>query len=205
MRNEARSARRFYCALSALLFAAACAWIGAAGFGRLFRPQAAAETPEISVPCGTLRGILLRRETRLDAAPAGAGEGTRLSAAETGSESALFFTGCDGWEYLSPADAEKLTPEALEALLARPPEDAGGAEGRLVFGFDCCLAAFFEGGDAPPRGACRLRLADGELAEGCVVSAAADAQGRTALLLRLTVFPEALYGQRFVEAELLDW
>ncbi len=204
-RAERGGERLFYHALWALLFAAACAWFAAALYARLEAPDAAApaETAPASPGGGRFRGLLLRREERVDAAAFPAvTSGTRLSAAETGGESALYFIGCDGWEALCPADAERLTPERLAELLAAPaPEPREGA--RLVYGFTLGCVALFEGEAAPQPGRCRLRI-DGAEAEAQLLSVTTDALGRRALLLRLTDFPQALYERRFIEGEILE-
>ena len=131
------SASRFYAALTALLFLAVSAWTGAALFGRLPAwagaalfgripaPQAEEESPPPQAG-GTLRGIVLRQELVFPPgeAPAGAEDGRRLSAKETGRGSGLFLAGCDGLEFLTPEDAAELTPEKLDKLLASAPAAA---------------------------------------------------------------------------------
>ncbi len=198
------SASRFYAALTALLFLAVSAWAGAALFGRISAPQAEEESPPPQ-DGGSLRGIVLRQELVFPPgeAPAGAEDGKRLSAKETGRGSGLYFESADGYTFLTPADAEGLTPEKLDRLLATAPRAAGGA--RLVTGRAFFYAAFFEG-DAPPETGAVLRLRfdgrDGPLAAR-VLSAETDGTGRTALLPRLTPGADVLGRARFVEAEIL--
>ena len=199
MRTDRRGARLYYHALAALLFAAVCAWLGAAVFGALAVQDALREeTPPVP---GRLRGILLRRERALspEEIPAGAEDGMRLSAAETGSEAGLFLSGADGLEDLSPEDAAALTPETLDVLLARKAERDADA-GRLVPDFACCCAAFCEGGEPAP-GPCRVCIDGAGEYEGRVVSAARDEKGRTALLIRIPEGDAALYRLRFVTGE----
>ena len=143
------SASRFYAALTALLFLAVSAWAGAALFGRIPAPQEAEESSPPQ-PGGSLRGIVLRQEQVFPSgeAPAVAEDGKRLSARETGRGSGLYFDSADGWEFLTPADAEALSPEKLDRLLETAPRAAGGA--RLVTGRAFFYAAFLEG-DAPPE------------------------------------------------------
>ena len=200
MRTDRRGARLYYHALAALLFAAVCAWLGAAVFGALAVQDALREeTPPVP---GRLRGILLRRERALspEEIPAGAEDGMRLSAVETGSEAGLFLSGADGLEDLSPEDAAALTPETLDALLARKAERDADA-GRLVPDFACCCAAFCEGGEPAP-GPCRVCIDGAGEYEGRVVSAARDEEGRTALLIRIPEGDAALYRLRFVTGEI---
>ena len=199
------SASRFYAALTALLFLAVSAWAGAALFGRIPAPQAEEERPPPQAG-GTLRGIVLRQELVFPPgeAPAGAEDGRRLSAKETGRGSGLYFESSDGWEFLTPADAEGLTPEKLDRLLETAPRAPGGA--RLVTGRAFFCAVFFEG-DSPPQTGAVLRLRfdrrDAPLAAR-VLSAETDSAGRAALLLRLTEGEDFLGRARFVEAKIVS-
>ncbi len=200
-----RTERAFYHALAALLFAAACAWSLAALYRHMDAPALPAPTPAPTAAPAALRfrGLLIRQEQRL---PAGAfpdaAPGARLSAADTGTESALYFPACDGWEGLKPEDAERLTPAGLERLLDAEPPETGDAA-RLVYGFSLLCAALTEGDVSPLPGPCRLTIdgAQGELA-GDILSVTADALGRRMLVIRLTDFPEALYEMRAVEGEI---
>lgn len=200
-----RTERAFYHALAALLFAAACAWSLAALYRRMDAPEPPPPAPAPSAAPAALRfrGLLIRQEQRL---PAGAfpdaAPGARLSAADTGTESALYFPACDGWEGLKPEDAERLTPEGLERLLDAEPPETGDAA-RLVYGFSLLCAALTEGDVSPLPGPCRLTIdgAQGELA-GDILSVTADALGRRMLVIRLTDFPEKLYELRAVEGEI---
>ncbi|MBR7075142.1 MAG: hypothetical protein IKI39_08555 [Oscillospiraceae bacterium] len=197
-----KTERLFYHALAALVFAAACAWCLAALYKQLDAVPPPEPVPEASAAPAPrrFRGLLIRQEQRLPAgAFPGTEAGTRLNAADTGTESALFFPNCDGWEGLSPADAQMLTPGGLERLMnAEPPEREDAP--RLVYGFALTCAALLEDGASPLPGPCRLTIdgmEDGIGAE--LISVTADAMGRRMLLLRLTAFPEALYEMRAVE------
>ncbi len=200
-----RTERAFYHALAALLFAAACAWSLAALYRHMDAPALPAPAPAPTAAPAALRfrGLLIRQEERL---PAGAfpdaAPGARLSAADTGTESALYFPACDGWEGLKPEDAERLTPAGLERLLDAEPPETGDAA-RLVYGFSLLCAALTEGDVSPLPGPCRLTIdgAQGELA-GDILSVTADALGRRMLVIRLTDFPEKLYELRTVEGEI---
>lgn len=200
------SASRFYAVLAALLFVAVSAWGGAALFGSLSAPaaEAADETPPPTG--GTLRGIVLRQELLLAPGeiPAGAENGARLSAGETGHGSGLYVAGCDGWERLTPEDAAGLTPEKLDSLLAASPEAPG--EAKLVIGRAFFYAAFFAGGRTPEKGALLCLRFDGRdrPLPARVLSAAADDAGRRALLLRLTEGEDFLCRARFAEAEIVS-
>lgn len=198
-----KSARMFYHALAALVFTAVCAWSAAALYTLVGTDarEPAAETPEPAPTriAGRFRGILLRYEERLPAGAFPAAEaGTRLSAAETGTESALFFPESDGLEYLTPGDAESLTPGKLEALLEEGPGELEDTP-RLVYGFTIFCVALLEGRDPPMPGPCRLTLDGAEnRVHADLLSVTTDALGRSMLLLRLTEFPEALYEMRAV-------
>ena len=202
-----KTERLFYHALAALVFAAACAWSLAALYAQLDRhgvPEAAPEASASPAPC-RFRALLIRQEQRLPAgAFPGIEAGARLSAADTGTGSALFFPACDGWEALSPADAQRLTPGGLERLLdAEAPEQE--AASRLVYGFTLTCAALLEEGEPPLPGPCSLTI-DGteDKIAADLLSITADALGRRMLLLRLTEFPEALYEMRIVTGTIGD-
>ena len=191
----------FYHALAALVFAAACAWAAAALYAELDAPEPPDPTQEVSavpVPC-RFRGLIIRQEERLPVGSfSGTEPGTRLSAAETGTESAIFFPDSDGWEKLTPADAHLLTPEKLEELLDREAPDPADTP-RLVYGFTLFCAALPDRDAVPAPGPCRLTL-DGveDVIEADLLSVTNDALGRRMLLLRLTDFPETLYEMRAV-------
>ena len=184
---------RFYSALAALLFTAVCAWAGSALFGRLDTPAEAGPQPTAEEAAGELRGIVLRRETsvspgseaRVDACI----DGHRLSAGEnpyTG-ESAVFFSECDGFEYLSPEDAFSLTADGLDALLCSEAEKAAPGQARLVSGYDWYYAAFLDGGNVSSAGTYRLIFDSFETpVRALLVHADTDSSGRTVLLFRLT-------------------
>jgi len=189
-----------------MLFAALCAWCAASLYARLEGAQAPAPSavPAAAPAGGSIRGVLLRREEAAEAAAfPGARESERLSAAQTGGESALFFPDSDGWAFLTPADSERLSPERLEALLAADARAEPG-QARLVYGFEQLCAALFEGDHPPAPGPCRLRLDgfDDEL-DASLLSVSTDALGRVTLVIRLTDFPVELYKLRFVAGKIM--
>ena len=207
MRTERGGERLFYHILAALLFASLCGWSAAALYLRIpsGEPSVSASEPETVPQGGRLRGLLIRREKAVEAgAFPEAVDGTRLSAGETGDESALYFLGCDGLEALSPDGLDALTPERLEKLLAADPPEGGAGAGRLVYGFTLLCAALYEGDEPPLPGPVRLRLDGlGEL-DARLLSVTSDALGRNMLILRLSEFPEELYRMRVVTGEVLD-
>jgi len=205
-RTEPGGERIFFHALAALVFAAVCAWSAAALYGGFAPRRAAAPAPEDAADAapGRLRGVLLRREEALPAgAFPGAESGARLSAGETGTESALFFETSDGWEFLRPEDGERLTPERVEALLDAPAQTVETP--RLVYGFGLYCVALFDGGAPPAPGPCRISAEGFDTPVRAELTAVTtDALGRTLLRLRLTDFPEALYEMRTIEGEILE-
>ena len=205
MRTERGGERLFYHILAALLFASLCGWSAAALYLRIpsGEPSVSASEPEPVPRGGRLRGLLIRREKAVEAgAFPEAIDGARLSAGETGDESALYFLGCDGFEVLSPDGLDALTPERLENLLAAGPPESGTELGRLVYGFTLLYAALYEGDEPPLPGPVRLRLDGlGEI-DARLLSVTTDALGRWMLVMRLTEFPEELYRLRFVEGEI---
>ena len=206
MRIEKGGERLFYHVLAALLFAALCAWSAAALYLRVSQepPPGPAPESENTPSGGRLRALLIRRERRAESgAFPGSNDGERLSAWETGDESALYFIGCDGWEALSPDGLDALTPAQLEALLTAGPPTGDPEAGRLVYGFTLLLAALFEGDEPPLPGPVRLFLEGIGETKATLLSVTADALGRRMLILRLTEFPEELYRTRVVEGEIL--
>ena len=205
----------FLCAAAALLFLAACAWTGAALYGRLHSeaplPRERAETAGL-----LLDGIALRRE-RPVCAPEPvellAEDGERLAAGAapllSGGEplksacSAVWFADWDGLEYLNPDSLAELTPQALRSLLESPPETPAEIRGRLVEGRDWYFAALTDGAvSAGER--CRL------LFEGLdrplparVIAVSAAERGQRALLLRLTDGGDDCLSLRRCQARLL--
>ena len=166
-------------AAAALLFIAACAWTGAFLYGALGRLPAA--LPAAAEERCVLRGIAIRRETRLAPVP-GAQDGRRLRC-EGGP--GVYFADCDGYEALTPETAEALGPGALSALLDAPPGERTGA--RLVEDAAWYYAALLPAGaQIPEPGPCRLRF------EGFADSVPArllrvrEENGETLLLFRLT-------------------
>ena len=206
MRTERGGERLFYHILAALLFASLCGWSAAALYLRMPSEEAPAlaEEPESVFTGGRLRGLLIRRERAVKAgAFPDADDGARLSAGETGDESALYFIGCDGWEALSPEGLDSLTPEQLENLLAAGAPENDAQAGRLVYGFTLLLAALFDGNEPPLPGPVRLRLDDLGECPAQLLSVTTDALSRQMLIFRLTEFPEELYRLRIVNGEII--
>ena len=144
---------------------------------------------------------MLRREIALDAreVPDDAVDGRRLSAAETGRVSGLFFAEGDGFAALAPEEALPFSAERTAALLAAAPLPSPGP--RLVTGVAVRAAALVEGGAPPQPGArCRVRF-DG--VDGAF-EALVEAVDENAVLLRLTEGLAYLGRVRFVEGTIAD-
>lgn len=188
-------------AVAAVLFLAACAYLGAGLFGSASGPRT------VTVCAGSIRqsvpltGIALRREALFPCEmPPGITDGERVPAqtalgdaqAVFAPESALCFSGGDGCEDLSPESLQPFSLERVEALLERESETAAGC--RLVYDFCWYYAATTAGPcplDAPARVELSLEGIDGPIpAQLCAVD---KSDSSTALLLRAgTMSPDCL-------------
>ena len=185
--------------MSALLFTAASAWLGAAVFTALQKPRPIMLHAAEQNRGGELEGIILRREEAIGTVPPGAREHQRLSPGEHSEQSAIFSSFCDGYEYLSPAMADKLEPEMLKELMSKPKKAEGSA--KLVYGFDFFYAAYYHGSEDIEPGPCRVRFEGTEQSMRAeLVSLSRDAEG-CAVVLRLLLCPECI-DLRFCKAEL---
>ena len=194
--------RRIYGLLSALLFAAACAYLGAALLAVLQKPRpvlAPAETPGAEA---RLHGIILRREEALSPAMAleFSGQEARRIPATENRQSGCLLPRSDGYEYLCPEDAFGISPSKLEALLASKPVQGRGS--KLVYGFEQYYAAFYEGENLPSPGSCRIKF-DGidEIFPAEILEVSTE-NGVCALLLRLTA-EQSKITFRLIGAELI--
>lgn len=201
-------------AVVAALFLAVSAYIGAALLDRLEnRSQTALVRPATVTESVELNGIALRRE-QLVCSPKGGQvlpeDGKRVpSGGRIGEDlfspaSALFFSGTDGFEALSP-DLDELSVAKVQALLNAEPEERPGTLGRLVLGYDWCFAAL-----APENEAltelrdCVLLFEGMENPVRARLLAQSPAQdGQTALLLRLTDMGTGLLSLRKTGATLI--
>ena len=187
--------------VAAVLFVAACTWLGAELYGALLRQSLGPPAPEPlrELP---LEGVAVRQELLLCArrrmrplaesgkrlargAELAVSAGGRALCAEA---SGVFFADWDGLEYLSLAPPEKPDVAAVQALLDSKPKAQSGAYGRLVLAGDWYFAALVEAGSGLQAGArCRLRFEgiDRPL-DARLLSVSPPDGGRQALLLRLT-------------------
>ncbi len=143
-----RALSSFTGAVASVLFAAACAYI-IAHFAAGSAPGFAVARLCTLSRGAALDGIVIRDERALSAAAppsvlyadgARACAGSAVAETAEGEEistdaSALFFSGTDGLEYLTPEDVQPLTPEKLAALMRAQPREDEGRFGRLVRGF----------------------------------------------------------------------
>lgn len=155
MRTTKKS--RFAWAVTAVLFIAACAYIGAGLFGELAPGLRTAPVGSVTVTESlTLRGLALRSERLIGLdggeilaenarrVPAGGLVARTEEEAVTLSDSALFFTDWDGLERLGPDCLENLTVSGLRQLLEEEPSTEANVLGRLVFGYDWYFAALIK-------------------------------------------------------------
>lgn len=217
--HKSGTGQGFLRAVAALLFIAACAYMGAALFGKLHRELEMETVRRISFYDSlSLRGVAVREEQSVcPSAPAEllARDGSRLPAGgafarETGGEallcpcSAIFFSDTDGFEALNPAMLEGLSPDRVEELLSARAEERSGAIGRLVTGRGWYFAAVAEtAGTLPEKGRCSL-LFDGmdQSVPAELLSVSRDGS-RAALLLRLTLEGREFLSLRKTGAELI--
>ena len=185
--------------VAALLFLAACAWLGAELYLRL-RPPAlpVMAGEEGSADKQRLTGIALREEEALSfplgALPVAA-SGSKLSAGgllarlSDGEElrterPCQYFADSDGLESLRVP--ESLTVRAVRELLETPPSPQAES-GRLVYGSAWYYAAVVPAeAERPDLGSCRLRFLPGrEWLPARLVAVSEEQDGCVALLFRL--------------------
>lgn len=139
-------------AAAAVLFLAACAYLGAFLLTGL-RALAAARLPVSAETEAPLSGVAIRRERVIAPIP-GAPDGKRIRTAEG---PGVYFAACDGYESLTPEMLDELGPESLSSLRAAPSEAPGQA--RLVEDAVWYFLAEAAPGNCPEPGPCRLRFA----------------------------------------------
>ncbi len=191
--------KRIYALLSALLFTAASAWLGAAVFSALQKPRPITLHAAEQSRGGELEGIVLRREEIISSAPPEAKEHQRLSPGEHSVQSAVFSSHIDGYEHLSPAMAQELEPEKLKELMVQPKKAEGNA--KLVYGFDFYYAAYYHGSEDIEPGPCRVRFEGMEQSMRAELVSLVREGGSCTVLLRLLLCPECV-DLRFIKAEL---
>lgn len=196
----------FLSAVAAVLFFAACAYLGAALLPVRDGADMAAEPA--AVPGGvTVRGIAVRSERALgaDADSAGLEDARRVSAASLAARglfdgSAVYFDDCDGYELLSPALLDGLTPTGLDAIMSLHSTESGN--GRLVTAREWYIAAYTDSA-LPESTRVRLRVEGMTgLLDAQIVSSAAEV-GRFTVLLRLTDGSADALKMRTVAGEIL--
>lgn len=209
---------RFFSALTAILFLAVCAWTGAYAYSRAETPRTAVLEYKTLTDSAMLCGIAVRSEqpicfdrsvslTAEDARriPAGGQLGmTRDGSRVCSSGSAVFFSDCDGYEYLSPAQLEGLTVDSVQALLDGKPQ-SGDYDGRLVAGYVWYYAALTEHSDKLcENGRCRV-LFDGfaQPVDAAIIYLSPEVSGKNALLLRLTAGGSDYLSLRRTDARLV--
>lgn len=209
----------FIRAVAAVLFLAVCAYVGAAFFGKLDQDTLTVPVRRVTLADSLeLQGLAVRREQPVcsrDVAELLAGEGLRLPAGgelarlRDGSLlrapcSAVFYSGCDGYELLSPDMLRGLSVEKLQELLNTKPEIHRAAIGRLVTDYCWYFAALTETPAAlPEKGNFRLLFQDTEHSVPAELVSASSGSGKTALLLRLNCGGDEYMSLRQCGAELI--
>lgn len=191
--------------MAALMFAAVCAYVGAAFFGGT---DFSSETGEPTSQTQTvLYGIALRRESALSGT-LDLPDARRLSAASVSelpdAQTVIYCSGCDGFEHLTPDVLSGMSADALEELLEAEP--AGNADGgKFIYGFDWYFAAFLTQGEAPAISTHSRLIFDqnGSEAKGRLVNIIADG-GRTVLVFRILDFSPELLRVRKTQAVIID-
>lgn len=186
--------------LVAVVFIAACAYIGAALFGSTPASDA------VTAVCGTaadstkLRGIAVRSEQCISselAASRTAPDGLKIPCGGTAAVlsdgerisvpcSAVFFTDTDGYEGLSPGMLQGIRAERLRAVLALPSDNAP-AIGRIVCDSVWYYAALADADYVfPDSESCLLRF-DGtaEYVPASIISVSEPSDGERAVVFRL--------------------
>lgn len=143
---------RLLAAAAAVLFLAACAYVGAFLYTAL-GGLAAARLPVFERAEAQLTGLAVRHERVIAPIP-GAPEGERIRTAEG---PGVYFSSCDGYESLGPDALDALGQETLSALRDAPPDIPGQA--RLVEDAVWFFLAEAAPGGSPEPGPCRLRFA----------------------------------------------
>lgn len=196
-------ARRVYNLLAALLFCASCAYMAAAVYSALQRPRSTLAPAKTAGAEPELYGILLRREEPISPAMAlelDAAEAERVAACGDMPQSAAFVPHCDGYEHLSPGDANGLTPEKLGALLSQKASSQRGP--KLVYGFEQYYAAFYQGGEDLEPGVYYLRFEGAKEKQRAEIISVQHGNDGCAVLIRLMLNEESL-SLRLCRAELI--
>ena len=196
-------------ALSVLLFLTVCAYAGAKLWDELVPSRQTAQVQRVTVTESvSLQGVALRDEQPVRAM----GEtGVRLPAGAVldGGDvlpcPALYVSGGDGLEKLSPETLDSLSVETVSALLDTAESAQAQGGGRLIFGFAWYFAAISETETAlAPGDRCRVRFDGQERFVGASAVSVNTAQdGRQVILLRLTESGEFYQNMRKSGAELL--
>jgi len=153
---------RFSAVITGILFLAVCA------YGAVFAWEGLGgdvKTVPLTASCVTvgarIRGIAVRDERELEEDKREYEDGARLPAGNMAPCSVLYFSECDGFEYLTAEMFRDMSASELDGLL----ESDGGEKGRhgkTVSGFEWYIAAASEDGRIPEKGS----LAAVELPDG---------------------------------------
>ena len=190
---------KFLPLVGALLFAAVCAYFFCGLFGVVDEVKTERAERFTVVESVRVDGIAVREEKLLSSSrvcsvfaqdgqrqPAGAVLAQSGGLSVSAPCSAVFLSGFDGLEYLSPKDCEALTVASLKTLTESVPAPVGSAFGRLVTDYVWYFAAFADA--AVPEGERCAVAFDGfeGSVDGQLLSVSPQEDGKYAVLLRLT-------------------
>ena len=200
--------------VAAVLFLAACAYLGAWLFGSYPPERTVTAYPGSIRESAALEGIAIRSEALFPAAGLSVEDGARIPAgtplSQEGAQavfapsSALCFAGSDGYETLSPEALHPFSLERVGELMDYTPERADSAPLRLVYDFSWYYAAVTPEPCPLEEGAWAQVLFSGMespvSARVCAVDKEADS---TALLLRIGAMSPEYLRLRKCSAELI--
>lgn len=201
--------------LSAVLFAAVCAYVGAAVFSPNPLSAGVMATSMEFYDSLPLEGIALRSERVLrgSALAAGVEDGQRLPAATvlalqegesiSSVHPGLFLAETDGFEHLSPDVLGFLDESGLEKLLSSQPQPLSRTLGKIVEGQDWYYAAFAPLHDVSlSPGPCLLDFGNGDKYPARLISCRVFPT-RQLLVFRLIRFDDYLLSLRKCSASLV--
>ena len=203
-----------------MLFIAISAYAGA-GFYKNLCPQR--ETLTVQAVCLKdsieLNGIAVRREQLVCSSGLFGDElmdgsrvspGTPLGENSKGAlnyctESGIFQSCSDGFEYLRPEDFFSLSPSEFRSILNEKPKKAKNTTGRLIFGWDWYYAAICrENPELQLFSPCELCFKGIDYSvRGSIVSISPAQKGEVLIIIRLTEGGEEFLKLRKAAAELI--
>lgn len=148
---------------------------------------------------------LARLQAELDSLQNSSSADTRRLEAE---ESGIFSSVVDGWEHLTPADLNGVTPSKLQKLIEEKEEAPEGCFGKLVTDYNWYFAAAMSSVDAAnlrPGGSAMLDFGKyyGTPIKATVVSISRQEEGSVAVVFRCNTALEETLSMREVSAQVI--